>query len=319
MGTMGAFIVFVIAIENGHSYWVAIPIALVFSFILGAALERTLIRPIERRSALGVVIVTLGIFLIINALERGDLGNPTAPAARAVPELSRRPVRPRGGPDRDSPFATERSALGSRCPSWLRFCGSSSKRRSWASAIERWPRIGSRASSSACLSGGCSCSAGPFRPSWAPIAAIMVSQSTNTLDFNLMAVVLLYGFAAAALGGFDSIPGAVVGGMIVGLAEAFIPVVLQLRRVRAEPRGGARSDRDRAPRAARRTVRHEADRARYELADHHRQGLVRSTVSGRSSATHCSRRDLLDRLPLPELPDPQLRAGSPRTPSRSSA
>ena len=38
-----------------------------------------------------------------------------------------------------------------------------------------------------------------------------------------MSVVLLYGFAAAALGGFDSIPGAVVGGLIVGLAEAFIP------------------------------------------------------------------------------------------------
>ena len=55
------------------------------------------------------------------------------------------------------------------------------------------------------------------------IAAIMVSQSASSLDFNLMATVLLYGFAAAALGGFDSIPGAVVGGLIVGMAEAFIP------------------------------------------------------------------------------------------------
>src|SRR4249919_1107631 len=72
MGTMGAFIVLVL--EHGWSYWIAIPIALVFSFLLGAGIERTLIRPIERRSALGVVIVTLGIFLIINALNAAIWG-----------------------------------------------------------------------------------------------------------------------------------------------------------------------------------------------------------------------------------------------------
>ena len=42
--------------------------------LLGAGIERTLIRPIERRSALGVVIVTLGIFLIINALNAAIWG-----------------------------------------------------------------------------------------------------------------------------------------------------------------------------------------------------------------------------------------------------
>ena len=36
MGTLGAFIVFVLAIEHGWSYWLAIPAALVFSFLLGA-------------------------------------------------------------------------------------------------------------------------------------------------------------------------------------------------------------------------------------------------------------------------------------------
>ncbi len=82
MGTLGAFIVFVLAIEQGWSYWLAIPAALVFSFLLGAALERTLVRPIERRSALGVVIVTLGIFLVINALVAAIWGTqPVTPLA----------------------------------------------------------------------------------------------------------------------------------------------------------------------------------------------------------------------------------------------
>lgn len=55
------------------------------------------------------------------------------------------------------------------------------------------------------------------------VAAVMVSQISNTLNFNLMSSVLIYGFAAACLGGFDSIPGAVIGGLIVGLCESLIP------------------------------------------------------------------------------------------------
>jgi branched-chain amino acid transport system permease protein len=39
------------------------------------------------------------------------------------------------------------------------------------------------------------------------------------LDVNLMASVLIYAFAAAALGGFDSAIGAVVGGWVIGVTE----------------------------------------------------------------------------------------------------
>ena len=39
------------------------------------------------------------------------------------------------------------------------------------------------------------------------------------LDVNLMGGVLIYAFAAAALGGFDSAVGAVVGGWIIGVSE----------------------------------------------------------------------------------------------------
>ena len=55
------------------------------------------------------------------------------------------------------------------------------------------------------------------------LAGVLVSQASGILDFNLMGSVLIYGFAAAALGGFDSIRGAVIGGLIVGLAEALLP------------------------------------------------------------------------------------------------
>ena len=49
----------------------AIAVSMVIAFIAGAAIERTLIRPVETaRSPLNVVIVTLGLFLALNSLSQ---------------------------------------------------------------------------------------------------------------------------------------------------------------------------------------------------------------------------------------------------------
>ena len=47
-----------------------------------------------------------------------------------------------------------------------------------------------------------------------------MAANRTGFDSSLMQGVLVYAFAAAAVGGFDSIFGAVVGGLIVGVAEA---------------------------------------------------------------------------------------------------
>ena len=117
---------------------------------------------------------------------------------------------------------------------------------------------------------------------------------------------LLYGFAAAALGGFDSILGAVVGGLIVGLAEALIPkffsfVGSELSLV------VALRDRDRAARPAAGAVRDEAGGAGMK-PDRHREGLAPPPRSGRSSATPLvAGSSSGSPTELRELPDPQLR------------
>jgi branched-chain amino acid transport system permease protein len=51
------------------------------------------------------------------------------------------------------------------------------------------------------------------------IAGILVAPRLF-LDVNLMGPVIIYSFAAAVLGGFDSPFGAVLGGWIIGVAEA---------------------------------------------------------------------------------------------------
>ena len=50
------------------------------------------------------------------------------------------------------------------------------------------------------------------------IAGMLIAPLTF-LDPNMMTGILLYAFAAALLGGVDSPPGAVLGGLIVGVLE----------------------------------------------------------------------------------------------------
>ena len=52
------------------------------------------------------------------------------------------------------------------------------------------------------------------------LAGSLVASKGTGFDASLMQEVLVYAFAAAALGGFDSPIGAVVGGLIVGVAQA---------------------------------------------------------------------------------------------------
>jgi branched-chain amino acid transport system permease protein len=61
---------------------------------------------------------------------------------------------------------------------------------------------------------------------WALAAALgaaagsFVAAQRTGFDASLMQQVLVFAFAAAALGGFDSPLGAIVGGLIVGIADA---------------------------------------------------------------------------------------------------
>jgi branched-chain amino acid transport system permease protein len=52
------------------------------------------------------------------------------------------------------------------------------------------------------------------------VAGSLVAGTLTGFDASLMAQVLVYSFAAAALGGFDSPMGAVIAGLIVGVADA---------------------------------------------------------------------------------------------------
>jgi branched-chain amino acid transport system permease protein len=71
MAMFSTFVVWKLADEKmgfGLALAVAIPVGVIFAFLLGAALERTVIRPFAGGSQLTLLIVPLGIYLAINAL-----------------------------------------------------------------------------------------------------------------------------------------------------------------------------------------------------------------------------------------------------------
>lgn len=55
-------------ISGGHSYWLAFAAALAAGFVLGAVIERLVIRPVEGGPELNAVIVALGLYVAIQAL-----------------------------------------------------------------------------------------------------------------------------------------------------------------------------------------------------------------------------------------------------------
>ena len=73
-----------VAVElvNTGSYWLAFGAALLSGLVLGAVLERTVIRFVEDKPPINEVIVTLGVFLVIQALAAILFGTSTGPSRR---------------------------------------------------------------------------------------------------------------------------------------------------------------------------------------------------------------------------------------------
>ena len=54
--------------QHGLSYWEAFAATLAIAFALGTALQVTVIRPVQHRSVIAVVIVTVGLFILIDGI-----------------------------------------------------------------------------------------------------------------------------------------------------------------------------------------------------------------------------------------------------------
>ncbi len=209
----------------GMSIFLAIPVTIVASMAGGAVIERLLIRPVygPGKSPLNVLIVMLGMFLALNALAQLLFSDQAEPMPKPWPTVSS-PGDPTGRDRIIELFGVRFSiavvalalALVVEClVLYVLFQRTKVglKLRAVASNSESARLVG--INSSAMLMLGWALAAG-----LGALAGTLAAADRGSVNPSLMAVILVYAFSAAALGGFDSPVGAVVGGMVVAIAEA---------------------------------------------------------------------------------------------------
>ena len=194
----------------GVSLPLAILAALALSFAGGALLERVVIRPVEGRQPLTLVIVTLGLFILINNAAGwlwgfSNRGFPsTFPSGTVVLGGVRLSIESLGI------VGVLLAVMGLL---FLLFQHTRLGLAMRAAALDPVSSrlVGIRVGRMLMLGWGLAATVGA-------IAGILVAPRLF-LDVNLMGGVLVYSFAAATLGGFDSALGAVLGGWIIGVSE----------------------------------------------------------------------------------------------------
>jgi branched-chain amino acid transport system permease protein len=209
-GEMGMFAAFIALwlIDSGWPYWAAFFATLGIAFVGGVALERVVIRPVERAPVVTVVIVTVGLLIGLNGAAFWIWGGDT----RAFPSaFSTRAIHVGGVAFSIQDLGVIGVSLGMVGLLYLFF---------------QFTKAG-LALRAACLNPNASRLVG-VRVSWmlalgwglasvlGAVSAMMIAP-TVFLDPNMMRPVLLYAIAAAILGGLESPLGAVVGGLALGV------------------------------------------------------------------------------------------------------
>lgn len=209
MAMFSAYIAWAL-MRGGMGFWLTLVITLVASFVGGLLLERSIIRPFEDQPELTLVIVTIGLFIFFNALA-GFLwtfqvrGFPSPFPQRNI-DLG--PIR--AGIPALGIMATVAIVVGLLFLLFQRTkLGLTMRAAAENPASARL--VGIRVGWMLALGWGLAATVGA-------VSGIFVAPILF-LSPNMMGSVLIFAFAAATLGGFDSPIGAVVGGLIVGVSE----------------------------------------------------------------------------------------------------
>jgi branched-chain amino acid transport system permease protein len=202
-------------INKTGSYPVGFAVALASGLIFGAIVERLLIRPVESAPPLNAVIVTLGLYTLLVAIAGMIWGN----SPRAFPAAFSLRGYKVGGTTllftpNDTFIVLVVVAVAVLLALLFRATSLGLQMRASAFAPEVARLLGVRVGRM-------------FTIGWAlaalvgALAGVLVAPSVF-LGPNNFDPILISGFVAAVLGGLDSPPGAVVGGLVLGLALSYV-------------------------------------------------------------------------------------------------
>jgi branched-chain amino acid transport system permease protein len=216
LAMLGSFVVYIFAVEQGMPIWIAIVLAMALTAVLAAGIERVLIRPFDPADHLPLVIITLGLFLVINAIAGMIWGFDP----RSFPQMF-----PSGDVWTFGIARLRWYTVGTLATVLILLVG--------LTLLLRKTKVGLafRAVSSNLESAGLvGVRAGPtLQFGWMLATAVgtlagalFVADPFRQLDPTWAQRVLIFAAAAAVLGGLDSLWGALAGGIILGMVESMV-------------------------------------------------------------------------------------------------
>lgn len=213
--TVGGLFTYHFTREFGLPFWIGLAFAILAGAVVGMLVERIALRPMIGKPVFTLAIITIGVDIVLRVL-----------ANRYIGSQSRIVSYPNGG-DRYSAFGVSISQqrLGLIAVTavtvvalalFFRYSRAGLAMRATAidqeTALAQGIRVGAIFALAWAIAGGLAAIAGTF------IASGAAGMDQNTWTIALKAL------PAIIIGGLDSIPGAVVGGLLVGITESIFAV-----------------------------------------------------------------------------------------------
>ena len=197
----------------GFPFWIAFVATVLAMGVFGIALERVVIRPILGQPAFTLVMLTIGIGYVARGLVTMIPGIGTETHTLPVPYKDQiwnvggaRPQRRADGRDRRHRGPLRRCST--RCSATARSASRCRRRRRTSSPPTTWAFRCKRLNG---LVWGLAAAV-------AAIAGVLLAPITFV--YANMGFIGLKAIPAAVVGGFGSLPGAIVGGLVIGVVEA---------------------------------------------------------------------------------------------------
>ncbi|HEX5225867.1 MAG TPA: branched-chain amino acid ABC transporter permease [Solirubrobacteraceae bacterium] len=202
-------------INSGASYWVGFVVALLSGLVLGALVERLLIRRVAGAPPLNAVIVTLGLLILLEAVAGMIWGNTprSFPPAFSIRGYDVGGTRVLFAPN-DTFIVLVVIGVAALLGALFRGTALGLRMRASAFAPEVARLLGVRVGRMLTVGWALAALVGS-------LAGVLVAPSVF-VGPNQFDPILVFGFTAAVLGGLDSPYGAAVGGVILGLALSYV-------------------------------------------------------------------------------------------------
>jgi len=203
-----------LVVDHTGNYWLAFVVALAAGLVLGAAVERTVFRPVESRPPMNAVIVTIGLLILLEGVAGMIYGGQFKSFPPAYSIVGLRIGSVALGISRNDIFITA-AVLVAAIALYVIFTytrvGLRMRAAAFNPAVARLlgVRVGRVLTLGWALAGLIGA-----------LAGVLVTPSTF-LSPNSMDSIFVYGFTAAVIGGLDSPVGAVTGGLLLGVVLTY--------------------------------------------------------------------------------------------------